>query len=80
MSMIRKFDFFQKISVDNVTQPTLVGSLLSLSAISLIFFLLIKEVLFFMTPSIRKESIVLQDKDQKTKIDVNLNIKFPNVP
>ncbi len=80
MSILRKFDFFQKISLDNISQPTLVGSALSISAISMMFFLLITEICSFLTPSITKESLVLHDRDQTTKIDVILNINFPNVP
>jgi len=80
MSLVRKFDFFQKISLDNITQPTLIGSFLSIIAIILMMFLLIKEVLDFLTPSIKKESLVLHDKDQSSKIDINFGINFPNTP
>lgn len=78
--MLRKFDIFQKISLDNISQPTLIGSVLSISAISMMFFLLIKEITNFLTFSITKESLVLHDKDQTSRIDVNLSVKFPNVP
>ncbi len=80
MILLKKFDFFQKISLDNITQPTLVGSLLSISALVLMIFLLVKDYLNFITPSITKESIVLHDKDQKSKISINLGIRFPKVP
>jgi hypothetical protein len=80
MKGIKSFDFFQKIAVDNVTQPTIVGSFLSLSAICLIAFLLIKEVIHFFTLSIKRESIIFQDPDQKSKINVNMHIDFFNIP
>ena len=80
MKGLKSFDFFQKIAVDNVTQPTFVGSLLSLSAIALIAFLMVREVFDFFTPSIKKETIIWHDRDQKSKINVNMEIKFPNIP
>lgn len=80
MSFIRKFDFFQKISVDNITQPTLVGSFLSVSAISIMIFLLVKEIISFFSPTIIKQSLVSQDKDIHSKLDIHLGIRFPNVP
>lgn len=80
MKGIKNFDFFQKIAVDNVTQPTIFGSLLSLSAISLIIFLLIREIFDWLIPSTRTETIVYHDQDQKSKINVNLNIFFHNIP
>lgn len=80
MKSLRSLDFFQKISVDNITKPTLVGSILSISAISIMIFLLIREIFDVLTPFISKNSHVIQDQAQKAKINVNLNIKFPNVP
>jgi hypothetical protein len=80
MKGIKSFDFFQKIAVDNVTQPTIIGSALSVSAISLIFFLLLREVIDFLTPSIKRETMVYHDPDQNSKIKVNLILSYPNVP
>lgn len=80
MKGLKSFDFFQKIAVDNVTQPTAIGSLLSLSAISICVFLLLREVWDFLTPSITKESIIYQDRDQASQIKVNMNIVFPKMP
>lgn len=79
MSFIRKLDFFQKISVDNITQPTLLGSFLSISAISIMIFLLLKEILNFFSLIIIKQSIVLQDKDVDSNLDVHFGINFPHV-
>jgi hypothetical protein len=80
MKGLKNFDFFQKIAVDNVTQPTVVGSFLSLSAISMIVFLLLREILDFFTPSVTKESIIYHDPDQTSHIKVNLEIRMPKVP
>lgn len=80
MKGLKNFDFFQKIAVDNVTQPTILGSFLSLSAIALITFLLIREAFDFITPSIKKETVIMYDKDQKSKINVNIDVIFPHIP
>lgn len=80
MNSLRSLDFFQKISVDNITKPTIVGSILSISAITIISFLLIREIFDLFTPYISRDSHVIQDHDHKTKINVNINIKFPNIP
>jgi len=78
--MIRSLDFFQKISVDNLTKPTLVGSILSMSAISIIVFLLFREISHLFSPIVKKSSDVIQDRDHHSKINVNLEINFPNIP
>jgi len=80
MNTLRSLDFFQKISVDNITKPTLVGSLLSISAIGIIVFLLFREICDIFTPAITRDSHVIQDYDQHSKINVNLEMKFPNIP
>ena len=77
---LKNFDFFQKITVDNVTQPTLIGSLLSLSAISIAILLLIREVMDFYSPQVKTDSIVLQDENTTEKIKLNLNLKFNHLP
>lgn len=80
MNVIRSFDVFQKISVDNLTKPTLVGTLLSMSAIGIITFLLIREVFDLFTPKITKNSDVIQDSEIHAKINVNLSVNIPFVP
>ena len=62
MKAIKSFDFFQKISSDDIVKPTLFGALISLSAIFLIIYLLIREFVDFITPSIRKETIIYHDR------------------
>ena len=80
MRSIKNFDLFQKISMDDVKQSTLVGSLVSISAISLMVYLLIMEFLSFLTPSIKRDTIVFHDPDQKSHIDINMGIRFPSMP
>jgi hypothetical protein len=76
----KSFDFFQKITLDNISQPTLVGSLLSLSAITIMITLLIRELSNFYTPHIKTDTVVIQDDKQSEQIPVHLNIKFNHVP
>ena len=55
---LENFDLF---TIDNATQPTLIGALLGLSAISIAFLLLIREVIDFYSPQV-KNSIKSQFK------------------
>jgi hypothetical protein len=80
MRVLKNFDFFQKISVDNLTQPTILGSFLSLSAFFLMGFLLLREVAELLTPKMKKESLVYHDRDQTSKLRVNMAVKFPKLP
>jgi len=80
MKAIKSFDLFQKISTDDVIKPTILGSLVSLSAIFLITYLLFREIVDFLSPSIKKETIVYHDPDQLSKINVNLGINFKSMP
>lgn len=80
MSILKNFDFFQKISVENVSKPTIVGSILSLSAISIMCFLLFREIHDFYSPTFIKDTIIYHDKDQDSKIAVNLHLQFFHMP
>jgi hypothetical protein len=80
MKGIKSFDFFQKISIDNVSQPTIIGSVLSISAISIMVFLLLREVADYFTPSLKKETIIYKDPNQRSAINVNMAITFYGVP
>lgn len=80
MKAIKSLDFFQKISTDDVIKPTILGALISLSAIFLIAYLLFREFLDFLSPSLKKETIVYHDPDQFSKINVNLGINFKDMP
>lgn len=73
-------DFFQKISMDNVTQPTLIGSFLSIFAIILMIYLLLRDIIDFYTTKTKKDAIVLQDKNQYEKIPLHLQLELPNLP
>ena len=73
-------DFFQKISMDNVTQPTLIGSFLSIFAIILMIYLLLRDVIDFYTTKTKRDAVVIQDKNQYEKIPLHLQLKLPNLP
>ena len=73
-------DFFQKISMDNVTQPTLIGSFLSIFAIILMIYLLLRDVIDFYTTKTKRDAVVIQDKNQYEKIPLHLELRLPNVP
>ena len=77
---MKNFDFFQKVSVDGLNQPTLIGSLFSVTAISLMIYLLIREVLDFYAPHIQKDTIVMQDTKPDELIPLELSIDFENLP
>ena len=47
---LENFDLF---TIDNATQPTLIGALFGLSAISIAFLLLIREVIDFYSPQVK---------------------------
>ena len=80
MKGIKNFDFFQKLSMDDVTKSTLTGALLSVLAITLMTYLLLMEIADFIYPSIEKDTIVYHDSDQSSTININFGIKFPNMP
>jgi hypothetical protein len=80
MKSIKSLDFFQKITVDNVSRPTLLGALISISAIIIMVYLLIIEIINYHTPSIKKDAIIHQDKNSHKTIDANLSIKLFNIP
>jgi len=80
MSLLKSFDFFQKLSVENITKPTIMGSLLSLSAIGIMLYLLLIEIYDFYTPTFIKDTIIYHDEDQDTKIAVNLQMHFYHMP
>jgi hypothetical protein len=80
MKGLKTFDFFQKISIDNVSQPSIIGAIISLSAISMIVFLLLREAYNFLTPTIQHDTIIYNDPRQTEKIHVGLELDFPNLP
>ena len=57
---MKSFDFFRKLSYNDIKHQTLLGGLLSICAIILISFLLITEINSFRTPLIIKNSFIKQ--------------------
>ena len=80
MSFLKRFNFFPKFTVDNISKPTLLGSILSLSAMSIMFFLMYEQFHEYVNPTIVKETIILHDQDQNTKIALNLQMLFLHMP
>ena len=76
----KTFDFFQKVTLDNVTKPTLVGSLLSLSAISIMIFLFLRQLIDFYSYHTETDSVVHQPKNADEQISVNMELLFNSVP
>ena len=76
----KTFDFFQKVTLDNVTKPTLIGSLLSLSAISIMIFLFLRQLIDFYSYHTKTDSVVHQPKNADEQISVNMELIFNSVP
>ena len=76
----KAFDFFQKVTLDNVTKPTIVGSLLSLSAISIMIFLFFRQLIDFYSYHTKTDSVVHQSKNADEQISVNMELLFNSVP
>ena len=80
MSFLKRFDFFPKFTVDNISKPTLLGSLLSITAITIIIYLMYSEFYEFINPTIVKETIIWTDPDQDSKLAINLQMHFFHMP
>ena len=76
----KAFDFFQKVTLDNVTKPTLIGSILSLSAISIMIFLFFRQLIDFYSYHTKTDSVVHQSKNADEQISVNMELLFNSVP
>ena len=76
----KAFDFFQKVNLDNVTKPTLIGSLLSLSAISIMIFLFFRQLIDFYSYNTKTDSVVHQPQNVDDQISVNMELLFKSVP
>ena len=77
---IKGFDLFQKVALDNVTKPTLIGSLLSLSAISIMIFLFMRQLIDFYSYHTKTDSVVHQPQNADDQISVNMELLFNSVP
>ena len=76
----KTFDFFQKVALDNVTKPTLIGSLLSISAISIMIFLFIRQLKDFYSYHTKTDSVVYQPKNADEQLSINMELLFNSVP
>ena len=76
----KSFDFFQKVTLDNVTKPTIVGSLLSLSAITIMIFLFFRQLIDFYSYHTKTDSVVHQPQNADDQISVNMELLFNSVP
>ena len=76
----KTFDFFQKVSMDNVTKPTMIGSILSITAISIMIFLFFRQLMDFYSYHTKTNSIVFQPKNSDEQISINMNFVFNSVP
>ena len=76
----KAFDFFFFLSLDNVTKPTLIGSLLSLSAISIMVFLFFRQLIDFYSYHTKTDSVVHQPQNADDQISVNMELLFNSVP
>jgi len=77
----KSFDFFQKVSIgEDVNKPTIVGSLLSLSAISIMIFLFFRQLIDFYSYHTKTDSVVHQPKNADEQISINMELLFNNVP
>ena len=76
----KAFDFFQKVTLDNVTKPTLIGSLLSISAISIMIFLFFRQLIDFYSYHTKTDSVVHQPKNADEQISINMELLFNSVP
>ena len=75
------FDFFQKVAIgEDVTKPTIIGSILSLSAISIMLFLFFRQLIDFYSYHTKTDSVVHQPKNADEKISIYMELFFNNVP
>lgn len=81
LNKMKSFDLFQKVTVDNTSRPTCIGALISLTAISIMTYILFKQLNeYFFIPLIKKDSIIFQDHDQVSTVPVNIAMTFRNLP
>lgn len=80
MKGFSNLDLFQKVALDGINQPTLIGSIFSILAIALMIYLFINEIINFYTSKIIKDTIVHQDPNPYEKIHLELSIEFNHLP
>lgn len=79
MQVIKSFDVFQKTSVEAAPKSTLSGAILSVVAISIMLYLLIKEITHQIYPNIEKQTIVT-NLPQLTQVNINIKVRVFNSP
>lgn len=78
---MKSFDLFQKVTVDNSSKSTIPGAVMSLMAISIMIFVLFKQLNeYFFIPLIEKETIIFQDEEMTSTVQVNIGLTFPKLP
>ena len=79
MSFIKKIDYFQKISFD-IQKSTFIGALISICSISIIVVLILREIIDFLTPSIRKDAIIHHNEDHYSIVKFHFGVHLYNSP
>ena len=77
---MKGLDFFPKVSMNDISKQTCIGSTLSIIAISLMLYLLFRDLIDFYSPHIKTDSIVQQDEHEHDKIKINLDLYFNRAP
>lgn len=79
MQVIKSFDVFQKTSVEAAPKSTISGALLSIVAISIMLYLIVKEISHQIYPTIEKQTLVT-NLPQLTQVNINIKVKVFNSP
>ncbi|MCQ2817630.1 MAG: endoplasmic reticulum-Golgi intermediate compartment protein [archaeon] len=80
MKAFKSFDLFQKVSNKEMVKSTIFGSLLSVTAITLMIYLFCREIITFYNGEIKKDTVVIQDANPSEMIDLDLNMEFSHLP
>lgn len=74
---VKRFDIYRKVPKD-LTQPTLTGAIISICCVLFIVFLLLSELLNFLTVDVVSE-LYVADPDKTAMINVRINISTPHL-
>jgi hypothetical protein len=80
MSCLKRFDYFPKFTADGIARPTLIGTILSFTAIFIMGYLLYKEYYDYINASFTKETVVHHYSDQKSKIRIYMQMHMYHMP
>lgn len=75
---LKRLDIYRKVPKD-LTQPTVVGAVISICSIVFMTLLFVSELVDFLTPTIINELFVDQTAGSLSKIDVRLNVSLPRL-